>query len=254
MTPEELISCALDIGEQMHLSGAEIGRVEDSIRLIGKAYGCRRTDVFTITSSILVTVQDRDGNFHTQSRRITGSKTDLDRLDRLNSLSRQICARQPSWETVQQELDRILARPTYPGWLEMLASAVIAGAFAIFFGGSPADGAVAAVLGALLHLAVALLRMARMNQILTNVAAAFLISAAAITAVELGLGQDPNEIIIGNIMLLIPGIALTNSLRDLISGDIISGLLRFLDAILVAAAIAAGYILAARMLGGSLWI
>ena len=55
-------------------------------------------------------------------------------------------------------------------------------------------------------------------------------------------------------MLLIPGAALTNSLRDMISGDLISGLLRFLDAMLMAVAIAAGYILAARILGGSLWI
>ena len=254
MEAPKLLTCALDIGEQMLLSGAEIGRVEDSIRLICTAYGCLRTDVFTITSSIVVSVQDTQGDYHTQSRRITGGKTDLDRLDRLNTLSRKICAHKPPWESVQAELKEILARPAYPFRLEMLASAVIAGAFAIFFGGSPADGAVAAVLGGLLHVTVSLLRMARMNQILTNVAASFLISAAAITAVKLGLGQDPNEIIIGNIMLLIPGIALTNSLRDMISGDIISGLLRFLDAILMAVAIAAGYILAARMLGGSLWI
>ena len=254
METPNLLTCALDIGEQMLLSGAEIGRVEDSIRLICTAYGCRRTDVFTITSSIVVSVQDTDGNYHTQSRRITGGKTDLDRLDRLNSLSRQICANRPDWEGVQKELADILAQPVYPFWLEMLASAVIAGSFAVFFGGSWYDGIVAAVLGCLLHVMVSLLRMARMNQILTNVVASFLISAAAITATNLGLGHDPNEIIIGNIMLLIPGIALTNSLRDMISGDIISGLLRFLDAILVAVAIAAGYILAARLLGGALWI
>ena len=254
MEAPKLLTCALDIGEQMLLSGAEIGRVEDSIRHICTAYGCKRTDVFTITSSILVTVQDTEGNFHTQSRRITGGKTDLDRLDRLNALSRKICASRPSWEAVQEELTRILARPTYPFWLEVLASAVIAGAFAVFFGGSWADGLVAAVLGGLLHITVSLLRLARMNQILTNVVASFLVSAAAIAATNLGLGHDPNEIIIGNIMLLIPGIALTNSLRDMISGDIISGLLRFLDAILVAVAIAAGYILAAKMLGGALWI
>lgn len=254
MEAARLLTCALDIGEQMLISGAEIGRVEDSIRLICTAYGCRRTDVFTITSSILVTIQDSQGQYHTQSRRITGGKTDLDRLDKLNTLSRRICAQRPPWETVQQELETILARPSYPFWLEMLASAVIAGAFAVFFGGGLADGAVAAVLGAGLHVAVRLLRLARMNQVLTNVAASFLVSAAAITAVRLGLGNDPNEIIIGNIMLLIPGIALTNSLRDMISGDLISGLLRFLDAMLMAVAIAAGYILAARILGGSLWI
>ena len=80
--------------------------------------------------------------------------------------------------------------------------------------------------------------------------ASFALSASAIALVRWGLGQDANKILIGNIMLLIPGIALTNSLRDLISGDIMTGILRFLDAVLVAAAIAAGYILAAGLLGG----
>ena len=64
--------------------------------------------------------------------------------------------------------------------------------------------------------------------------------------------MDANKIIIGNIMYLIPGIALTNSLRDMVSGDIMSGLLRLFDAVLVAAAIAAGYILAGQLLGGVL--
>jgi uncharacterized membrane protein YjjP (DUF1212 family) len=252
VTPKELLSCAMDIGEQMHISGAEIGRVEDSIKLICMAYGCRRADVFTITTSMLVTIEWEDGTYHTQSRRITGGKTDLERLHQLNSLSRHISAHRPSWESVQRELQSILVQPAYPFWIEMLASSVIAGAFAIFFGGSWADGLVAAVLGGLLHISVSLLRLARMNQILTNVAASFLVSAAAIAAAAVGLGRDPSKIIIGNIMLLIPGIALTNSLRDMISGDIISGLLRFLDAILGAVAIAAGYILAARFLGGVL--
>ena len=239
MEPEMLLTCALDIGEQMLLSGAEIGRVEDSIRHICSAYGCRRTDVFTITSSILVTVQDTDGNYHTQSRRITGGKTDLERLHRLNSLSRHISAHRPSWESVQRELQSILVQPAYPFWIEMLASSVIAGAFAIFFGGSWADGFEAAVLGGLLHISVSLLRLARMNQILTNVVASFLVSAAAIAATNLGLGHDPNEIIIGNIMLLISGLGFTNALRDLFTGESFSGILRLLEAVLCAVAIAA---------------
>lgn len=254
MQPEQILTCALDIGEQMLLSGAEIGRVEDSIRLICSAYGCARTDVFTITSSIVVSIEDSGRKYYTQSRRITGGKTDLAKLDRLNTLSRHICREKPSWDFIQSRLSSILAAPAYPMWLQILASALIAGAFAVFFGGSAADGAVACCLGAGLHLLTHVLQKARMNQILINVAATFLLSALAILSVRAGIGTDPNEIIIGNIMLLIPGIALTNSLRDMISGDIISGLLRFLDAILVAAAIAAGYIIAAQLLGGALWI
>jgi len=49
---------------------------------------------------------------------------------------------------------------------------------------------------------------------------------------------------IGDIMLLIPGIALTNALRDLFVGDTISGILRLLEAVLQAGIIACGFALA----------
>ena len=51
-------------------------------------------------------------------------------------------------------------------------------------------------------------------------------------------------------MLLIPGVALTNSIRDVISGDIVSGMLRFAEAMIIALAIAAGYILVSVVFGG----
>lgn len=250
MTHEQLLTCALDIGEQMLISGAEVGRVETAIRYICTAYGCSRTDVFTITSSIVVSVEAADGSRATQTRRITGTHTDLTRLHRLNSLSREICTNTPDYEYVRTRLQEICTKPAFPLWLEALASALIGCSFAIFFGGSFIDGLVAAVLGFGLRWTTWLLQRAAMNQIFVNVVASFLLSLSAILLVRNGLGQDVNKIIIGNIMLLIPGIALTNSLRDMISGDIMTGLLRFLDAVLVAAAIAAGYILAAQLLGG----
>ena len=252
MEPQQLLSCALDIGEQMLISGAEVGRVEAAIRFICTAYGCSRTDVFTITSSIVVSATWPDGSHGTQTRRITGTHTDLSRLHELNSLSREICTDKPSYAYVQTRLGEICAQKTYPLWLEALGSALIAFSFAVFFGGAMVDGAVAGVLGLGMCLLTWLLRKAELNQIFINVVASFLLSLTSILLVRSGLGQDVNKIIIGNIMLLIPGIALTNSLRDMISGDIMTGMLRFLDAVLVAAAIAAGYILAAQLLGGGL--
>lgn len=252
MEPEQLLTCALDIGEQMLISGAEVGRVEDTVRHICTAYGCVRTDVFTITSSIVVSVEDAHRRFFTQTRRITGTHTDLTKLDQLNALSRSICRDKPDYGHVQQQLADICRKKTYPLWLEALASALIAGSFAVFFGGSWLDALASASLGLCLRFATWLLQKGRLNQIFTNVVASFFMCSAAIGAVRLGFGQDVNMIIIGNIMLLIPGIALTNSIRDMISGDIMSGMLRFFDAILVAAAIAAGYILAAQMMGGGI--
>ena len=254
MSPEQLLTCALDIGENMLISGAEIGRVEDSIRLICRTYGCQRTNVFTITSSIVVSIEDTNRNYYTQTRRITGTQTDLSRLDKLNTLSRDICRNRPDYDYIQSRLAQILSAQRYPLWLEVVCSAMIGSAFAVFFGGNLPDAAVAALLGGLLRLTVFGLGKLGTNQILMNLISAFCLSLTAILLVRLGFGNDANKIILGNIMLLIPGIALTNSLRDMISGDIISGLLRFFDAILVAAAIAVGYIFAAQLLGGYLWI
>ena len=250
MEKEQILRCALDIGEQMLISGAEVGRVEAAIRFICTAYGCRRTDVFTITSSIVVSIVTSDGIHMTQTRRILGAATDLTRLDRLNALSREICRTKPEYAYVEERIRQICMEKRFPLWVEALASALIAGAFALFFGGGWEDGAVAALLGLGLRYVTWILQKAGMNQIFVNAVAAFLLSFSAIGLVRLGLGQDTNRIIIGNIMLLIPGIALTNSLRDMISGDIMSGMLRFFDAVLVAAAIAAGYIFAAQVLGG----
>lgn len=252
MDQQQLLACALDIGEQMLLAGAEVSRVELAISMICKAYGCRRADVFIITSSMMLTVEGPEGTFGTQTRRITGTATDLNKLHKLNALSRRICAQTPCYGDVQGQLQAICREKPYPVWLQVLASGLIAFAFTVFFGGSWLDGLVAAPLGMGLRLLISLLQKAAANQIIVNVLASFALSLCTILLVRWGVGQDVNKILIGNIMLLIPGIALTNSLRDLIGGDIMTGLLRFLDAVLVAAAIAAGYILAASLLGGVL--
>ena len=88
-----ILSCALDIGEHMLVSGAEIYRVEDCIRRICFAYGATDVDVFTITSSIVATVEPPGQQRLTQTRRIEAYNTNLDRVDALNQLSREMCTK-----------------------------------------------------------------------------------------------------------------------------------------------------------------
>lgn len=65
MKTKELINFVLDIGEQMLISGAEVNRVEDSITRMCSAYGAKRVNVLTITSSIILTVRMLDGELYT---------------------------------------------------------------------------------------------------------------------------------------------------------------------------------------------
>ena len=66
----------------------------------------------------------------------------------------------------------------------------------------------------------------------------------------IGIGDHVDKIMIGGIMLLIPGIAMTNSIRDMLIGDIVTGLLRFVNSVLIAGAIACGFALPLILMGG----
>lgn len=109
----EYLYQVLDIGQYMLQSGGEVSRVEDSIRRLCIAFGAERADVFTITSSIVVTIYARRFGAVTQTRRITGSAYDLHRLEQLNQLSRRICAEHWSLEQTEEALAAIRATPQY---------------------------------------------------------------------------------------------------------------------------------------------
>ena len=63
-------------------------------------------------------------------------------------------------------------------------------------------------------------------------------------------GLHIDKIIIGDIMLLVPGIAITNAVRDTLIGDTISGLVKLSDSLVWAAALAAGFMLAISFFAG----
>ena len=245
----QLVSCAMNIGEQMHLAGAEVYRVEDCIYRICRAYGALDVEVFTITSSIILTVQSPDGATWTQTCRISQAQTDLQRLDALNRLSREMCRTLPDYETVQAKLKAVMEEPRYPAWMNYIFYAIIAGGFTAFVGGGWQDSLVSMAIGVGLYLVVRIMGFLGFNQVFTCLLASFYMSFFAILISRLSPVFTAGMIIIGNIMPLIPGISFTVSLRDMITGDTMSGILRFMEACIVSLAIASGYFLAGVLLG-----
>ena len=238
----------LDIGQYMLQCGGEVSRVEDSIRRLCLAFGAERADVFTITSSIVVTIYASRFGAVTQTRRIPGSAYDLHRLEQLNQLSRKICAEHWSLEQTEEALEAIRSTRQYGFGIQLFTYALVSSSFALFFGGSWLDAAASGVIGVMLKFLDRAIRRTEANAFLSSLLCACLGGLLAGLAVKLRLGDDAGMISIGNIMLLIPGVALTNSLRDMFSGNTISGLMRFIEAVLLALVIACGFALVAGLL------
>lgn len=237
----KVLSSILDVGQIMLTSGAEVNRVEDTIRRMATAYGCNRVDVFTITSSIVVTVHSQSGTIFTQTRRITEYMTNMYRLEQCNALSRRVCTTPLSLKELQQAIMKIAAQPPYSFWVRLSAYTLIAFSFSVFFGGNWSDGIAAGLCSIVLFFISLLCQRLRLQHIVVNILCSATVGLSALFLTRLGLGASVDKICIGNIMLLIPGIAFTTSLRDMINGDTISGLLGLCQALLQALAIAIGF-------------
>lgn len=240
---QELFNNIVDIGEQMLVSGAEVHRAEESIERMGKAVGAERTDVFIITSSMVVSFYMENGEHITQTRRIKNINTDYEVLHRLNNLSRDICSKNLTAKEIKNSLNNAVNGKRYSFWAECFAYSAIAGAFTLFFGGGLIEMIVSMFVGLIVRFGILLSDKTVGSRVFSKFISVVISTILAIVSVKIGIIESVDKIIIGNIMTLVPGIGLTNALRDLFTGDSIAGILRFVEAVLTAIAIAAGYIL-----------
>ena len=241
---EKVLYIAMLIGEELLNCGAEVGRVEDTINRICKAYGADRADVFCITSSIVASMYGDDFDVVTQTRRVVTSKIDMTKLDSLNKLSRKICSTLMEPEEVVEEVKKIKSAPWRSIYSCMVIYAVISGSFSIFFGGDVYDMISAAIIGVILKLFELPLKKCALNGFMIGFLCSVLGGFLSNLSVYIGIGNHADLISIGNIMLLIPGMAFVNSLRDLFSGDTASGAIRCLESLTLAIVIATGFTIA----------
>ncbi len=243
LSADRLLCLALDIGEGMLQCGAEIRRVEDTVERICRAYGAVHVEIFAIISMLNGTIRMPDGSGSTQLRRVYGSENDLFRLELYNSISRKICQTVPSLDKVDELIRDAKHKKPYPTWLCVAGGGLAAGGFAVFFGGTWRDGIVATVIGLFMSL-VMRLELKRINALAKTFINAFFAGMLACLCVMLGIADNEGMIMIGTIMLQIPGVSFGTALRDLLCGDVLAGSLKTVQAVLSTLMIAFGYLLA----------
>jgi uncharacterized membrane protein YjjP (DUF1212 family) len=144
-------------------------------------------------------------------------------------------------------LERIAATRHYPDWVKVAVGAGTAACCTLLFGGGYREALATLPVGALVKLLSILLGRIRLNDFFINVVGGMLAAVLAFAAVALGLTSQADRVIVGSIMLLIPGITMVNAIRDTIAGDLVAGISRTVEALIVALAIAIGTGLGVRI-------
>lgn len=251
---EQLVDASLDVGKALLLAGGEVTRVEDTITRILHAYGMQKVGVFTITSLIEVTACTPDGDEIVKARRIVGGfTTNLNQVEQLNALSREICSSCPPPQEITARITAIRHPKAEPGWISYV------GAMAWLPEASPYSlAALWRTFRRRPFLACFINWMDRKgiykkeNQLLFYLLCSILTGFLGCLLVRLGAGAHLDKILIGCIMLTIPGISITYAMRDMLLGESITGLFRFLESLLIAASIAGGFLLSTIIAEGVL--
>ncbi len=246
---DEVLCTALDIGEGLLKCGAEIQRVEDTVTRICRAYGAEHVEIFAITAMITASIRMPDGGYSTQTRRVYGSSNDFRQLEDYNALSREICKEPLPFETVQTRLSEIKREARAHKWISVVGGVVAAAAFAVFFRGNVFDAIASGLIGFIIMLLGATV-FSHIGPYASTLLNSILAGLLAETAAYFYSGFHADKIMIATIMLLIPGIAFCNALRDLFSGDTFAGSARLIQAVLLALTIAAGFSIAIVLFGG----
>jgi len=245
-----IVCSALDVGEHILKNGGEIHRVEDTIERICKAFGAEHVEVFTITSLIVASVRMPDGVYSQQMRRIYRVSNNLYMVEAMNGISRKLCSGELPISNLRAAIVEAKKKKPYHTAIIYLGAVLAAGGFAAFFGGTIFDALCAAAIGVFITF-LDRHTPKYINRMIITVISSLLAGLLGILLSKIGVGTYADKIMIGTIMLLIPGLSFGNSIRDMLGGDIISGALRLIESLLLALMIAFGFALAILITGGA---
>lgn len=247
---DRLLCLSLDIGEAILESGGEVHRVEDTIQHVCHAYGAVHVEVFAITSLIMASVRMGDNSYSSQIRRVYDSSNRLSRLESFNRISRLVCEKKPPLEEVDRMIKEEKRSKKMPLWMTVLVYALVSATFALLFGGSLWDSLAGALVAGVLAF-VGSIRSDYINPLAKTLLLSFLAGTLSYASVLIGIGERADMIMIATIMLLIPGIAFGNAMRDLLCGDLLAGILKTVQSCISAILIATGYSIAIFWLGNT---
>ena len=221
-------------GQTLLENGAEVFRVEQTMQIMARSLHLREFHVYVLTNGIFASAGTAEIS---EVRNVPSRTVHLGRVAAVNELSRELAEGRLTLPAAERRLAAARRIPFPKGRVRVLSGTVGSAVFALMFGGGAPEALAAAAAGCACSLY--LWRCAALPALLQKLSGAALITVVCILACGV-LSASVNHAVIGALMILTPGVAFTMSIRDFVKGDYLSGTIRLIDAVLVAACLACG--------------
>lgn len=250
---DRAMELVMEAGRTLLENGGEVFRAQDTMEIMARSLGIEGFHVYVLTNGIFASAESAAGEL-SAVRHIPRVHIHLGRVEAVNALSRRLAAGEMDLPAAEAALAEARAMPEYGRKLSWLAGAVGSACFAYLFGGGWQEVATAFFAGLAEMWLLRVFAKGGVSKVFTDIAGAAVCTALCLAATPLwGAGYEAPQAIIGALMVLTPGVALTMAIRDLINADYLSGTIRLFDALLVAGCLACGvaitYMVANHLLG-----
>lgn len=225
-------------GKIMMESGAEMYRVEDTMTRIADSASKKKGISFVTPTGIFMSIE---GEQNIQLKQIPTRTINLEKVAMVNHLSRSFADKTLTLSELHEQLHRLDEETKYfPVWLQILAGSLVSGTLMMIYGGAWYDFIATCLIGgtgyAIYYYTNSWIKVKFMAEFI----ASFTVGLLAVFAVQLQLGMHLSMMIIGSLMPLVPGVPITNAVRDLLAGHLLSGMARGMEALLTSCAIGIG--------------
>lgn len=241
-----IIETILMAGKIMIENGADMARVDDTLTRIARNAGIDNPKIFETTTGILMSIPEQSS---AQVEPIQKRTIDLEKVSLVNQNSRAFQDGQISLEEFRNNLVKLnISTPFFSFWLQLIAAVVVSVTLMIMYGGSWHDMIATAFAGGFGYSCYYLINNRLNIRFVSEFLASFLIGVIAVLFVRLQWGTQIGMITIGGVMPLVPGVPITNAVRDVFAGHFLSGMARAMEALLSACAIGMGIAFVFRFL------
>lgn len=243
---ELAMEVVLTAGKLMIESGADMARVDDTMYRIAENAGISEPRIFETTTGIMMTAPRTK---LTRIEPINKRSINLEIVSRVNDLSREFQNGGLTLEKMKDRLDNMKnTAPEFVFSWQLLASAVVSATLLVMYGGHWQDFFPAFIAGGLGYAVYWYINTKFRVKFVSEFLGSLVIGISAALFVRFHLGISMGMIIVGAVMPLVPGVPLTNAVRDVLAGHILSGIARGTEALLSACAIAFGIAVVLRFM------
>ncbi len=221
-------------------NGGETYRAEETIKFICKSFDISEVESIATPTGFYITISVNGDDNNTLVKRIRKRTIDLQKINDVNNISRKLSDRTITLNEALEELKQINNRTDVDEKHSILYAGLSSAFFALLFGGQLIEFITALFTGILVAVVAKRFEKLHSYQFFSSIFSGLIIAYLAISVTSISKMGNYNNIIVGCMMPLLPGLAMTNANRNTIRGGVISGIARATEALLVASSLAAG--------------